>query len=85
MTYNYSKGNIMNFIEWLKDQEQECIELIQSNKYVRPVNPADLEATTKRLNRISTALNLYDAEAATKRLNRISTALNLYDEFNQRG
>lgn len=51
----------MNFIEWLKDQEQECIELIQSNKYTRPVNPADLEATTRRLERVSAALNLYDA------------------------
>lgn len=51
----------MNFIEWLKDQEQECVELIQSNKYTRPVNPADMEATTRRLERVSAALNLYDA------------------------
>lgn len=51
----------MEFIEWLKDQEKECIELINSNKHVRPVNPADLEAATKRLNRISTALGLYNA------------------------
>jgi len=49
----------MNFIEYLKDQEAECLELIRSNDR-KPVNPADLEATNKRLNRISTALNLFD-------------------------
>lgn len=46
----------MNFIEWLKNQEQECRELLQS----RNVNPADLTATTKRLEKISAALNLHD-------------------------
>jgi len=54
------KEESMNFIEWLKNREAECIDLIRSN-YTRPVNPADLEEAKKRLERISAALNLFDA------------------------
>lgn len=51
----------MNFIEWLKNQERECIELMKFNKHTRPLNPADLVATVNRLEKISAALNLYNA------------------------
>lgn len=48
----------MDFIEWLKNQEAECIEFARDIN--SRTNQADIVATNNRLNRISTALNLLD-------------------------
>lgn len=51
---------MMNFIEWLKDEERECARMIWANENVRPINPADLVSIVNRRQKISAALSLYN-------------------------